>query len=226
MTGDAGDDAGASAPVDVALADSNPLILSALSEFIDRDPRFSLVITAKTAEGFLEAVARLPVDVGIIDWELPALGAEQVLERLRVSGAATRIVVYAAGTEAELARRAMAAGAAGFCSRAHSPEQLLETAFTVARGQMVFPFIDVRDLTRDPLQDLTARERAMMTALARGRTNAELAADLGISINTVKFHLRNLYDKLGIRSRAQAIAFYYASSRTGPPGFEEDEERI
>jgi two-component system nitrate/nitrite response regulator NarP len=50
-------------------------------------------------------------------------------------------------------------------------------------------------------------------ALAKGRTNTELAAELGISINTVKFHLRNLYDKMDFKNRAQAIAFYYASDK-------------
>lgn len=205
-------------PVEVALADANPLILSALSEFIDRDRRFSLVVTAKTAEGILDALARVPVHVAIIDWDLPDLSGEQVLERLRMRPDAPRIVVYAAGDERELARRAMAAGAAGFCSRSKSPEQLLDIAHTVAKGQMVFPYLDVRELARDPLKALTGRERLMLAALARGRTNAELADDLEISINTVKFHLRNLYEKLDIRSRAQAIAFYYSSVQPHRPG--------
>ncbi|MDH3742205.1 MAG: DNA-binding response regulator, partial [Hyphomicrobiales bacterium] len=62
--------------IDIALADSNPLMLSALSEFFDRDPRFSLVATASTAEGFLEAVLRVPVAAGVVDWTLPMLGTE------------------------------------------------------------------------------------------------------------------------------------------------------
>jgi two-component system nitrate/nitrite response regulator NarP len=53
----------------------------------------------------------------------------------------------------------------------------------------------------------------MLAALARGRTNTELAAELNISINTVKFHLRNLYEKLDLKNRSQAIAFFYANER-------------
>ncbi|MEL6736872.1 MAG: DNA-binding response regulator, partial [Pseudomonadota bacterium] len=60
-------------PIDIMLADSNPLVLSALSELIDRDPRFSLVATAATAEGFLGTAMRVPVQIGVIDWSLPAL---------------------------------------------------------------------------------------------------------------------------------------------------------
>jgi DNA-binding CsgD family transcriptional regulator len=66
-------------------------------------------------------------------------------------------------------------------------------------------------LKRDPREELTAREKTMLAALARGRTNIELAKDLAISVNTVKFHLRNLYEKLGFANRSQAIAFYYSN---------------
>ncbi|MGQ0484918.1 MAG: response regulator transcription factor [Hyphomicrobiales bacterium] len=197
-------------PIELILADPNPLMLQALSEIFERDRRFSLVATAKTAEGFLEASLRAPVPVGIIDWSLPLLGGERLLAILREAPKPPRIVVYAAPGDPGIPRRAMAAGAAGFCTRDTPPEQLLDIAAAVAGGRMVFPFLDVRGLKRDPRDDLTAREKTMLAALARGRTNTELAAELGISINTVKFHLRNLYDKLGFRNRSQAIAFYYS----------------
>ncbi|MBI3453357.1 MAG: helix-turn-helix transcriptional regulator [Rhodospirillales bacterium] len=73
---------------------------------------------------------------------------------------------------------------------------------------MVFPFVDVRRIGEDPLSTLTARERELLAALARGRSNAGIARDLGISLHTVKFHLKNLYEKLGARNRAEAVARY------------------
>jgi two-component system nitrate/nitrite response regulator NarP len=199
-------------PIELILADPNPLMLQALSEIFERDRRFSLVATTKTAEGFLEACLRAPVPVGVIDWSLPLLGAERLLAILRESLKPPRIVVYAAPGDPDIARRAMAAGAAGFCTRDTPPEQLLDLTAAVAASRMVFPFLDVRGLKRDPRDDLTGREKTMLAALARGRTNTELSAELGISINTVKFHLRNLYDKLGFHNRSQAIAFYYSRS--------------
>lgn len=202
--------------IEVALADSNPLMLSALSEFFDRDQRFSLVATASTAEGFLEAVLRVPVAAGVIDWTLPMLGAEKLLEILRAQASPPRVVVYSHSDGADIARQAMAAGAAGFCSRSAAPAKLLEIVASVAAGQMVFPFLDVRELNQDPRHTLTKRERALLTALAKGLTNKELATDFGISVNTVKFHLRNLFDKLSVRNRAQAIAFYYSSAAAWP----------
>ena len=199
------------APIDIALADGNPLMLAALSDFIDRDKGFSLVATAASAEGFLSAVTRVPVVVGLIDWTLPVMGGERLLDTLRLRPSPPRMIVYGAPEEPEVLRRAMAAGAAGFSPRHQSPEQLLVMARAVAQGQMMFPFVDVRELNRDPAAALTLRERTLLAALARGLDNKSLARELDISVNTVKFHLRNLYEKLNLTSRAQAIAFYYSS---------------
>ena len=201
-------------PVDIMLADANPLVLSAMSELFDRDPRFSLVATSSTAEGFLGTVMRVPVQVGVIDWNLPALGGAKLIEVLRDHDSAPRLVVYGHDT-GDLPRMAMTAGAAGFASRSGEVETLLQTCVSVAAGNMVFPFIDIRDLQQDPIQTLSRKERQILESLATGMTNKELAAELGISTNTVKFHLSNLYDKLSVRNRAQAIAFFYAARNPG-----------
>ncbi|MFW8594076.1 LuxR C-terminal-related transcriptional regulator [Cribrihabitans neustonicus] len=191
------------------LADANPLVLSAMSEIFDRDPRFSLVATSATAEGFLGTVMRVPVQVGIIDWSLPALGGAKLIEVLRDQANAPRLVVYA-DEASGVPRKAMSAGAAGFAPRSSPVENLLETCLAVAAGKMVFPFLDVRELQTDPIEQLSRRERAMLEALSKGLTNKELSKELGITTNTVKFHLSNLYEKLSVKNRAQAIAFYYA----------------
>ena len=197
-------------PIDIILADSNPLVLSALSELIDRDPRFSLVATVATAEGFLGTFMRVPVQVAIIDWNLPALGGAKLIEILRDQENAPRIVVYAEDN-GDLPRLAISAGAAAFAARSSDVETLLDTCIDVAAGKMVFPFIDVRNLQSDPIHALSRKERAMLEALSKGLTNRELSKELEITINTVKFHLSNLYDKLSVKNRAQAIALYYSS---------------
>ena len=196
--------------IDAMLADSNPLVLSALSELIETDPRFSLVATSSTAEGFLGAVMRVPVQVGIIDWSLPALGGAKLIEVLREQANAPRIVVYAEDS-GDLPRLAMTAGAAAFAPRSSSAEALLDVCEDVAAGKMVFPFLDIRDLQSDPIHQLSRKERVILDALSKGLTNRELSKELGISTNTVKFHLSNLYEKLSVKNRAQAIAFYYSS---------------
>ncbi len=201
-----------SSPISVALADGNPLVLSAMSEVIERDERFSLVSTSSSAEGFLGMVMRVPVDIGIIDWGLPILGAQKLIEVLRDQEESLRIVIYGDGQAGDVPRLAMAAGAAGFCARDKPAEVLLDTVAAVARGQMMFPFLDIRELQADPVFQLTKREKALLIALSRGLTNKALAAEFDISVNTVKFHLGNLFEKLGVRNRAQAIAYFYSST--------------
>lgn len=197
--------------IDLALAEGNPLVLSALSEVFEKDRRFSLVATSSTAEGLLGAVMRVPVKVAVIDWHIPQLGGQKLAEVLRDQEGAPRLVIYAddsAGTES---LKALAAGAAGFVDRKSPVERLLETCVDVAAGKMVFPFIDVRGLQSDPIQQLTRREKALLEALANGLANKDLAREFDISTNTVKYHLSNLFEKLGVTSRTQAVAYYFKS---------------
>jgi two-component system nitrate/nitrite response regulator NarP len=197
--------------IDLALAEGNPLVLSALSEVFEKDARFSLVATSSTAEGFLGAVMRVPVLVGIIDWTIPQLGGQKLAEVLRDQEGAPRLVIYAEDPTGTVTLKAMAAGAAGFVDRKSPVERLLETCLDVAAGKMVFPFVDVRGLQSDPIHQLTRREKALLEALANGLTNKELGRDFDISTNTVKYHLSNLFEKLGVTSRTQAIAYYFKS---------------
>lgn len=200
-------------PVDIILADANPIVLAAMSEILEKDQRFSLVATSATAEGFFATALRIPVQIGIIDWNLPSLGGAKLIEILRDNKKAPRVVVYAEDTT-DLPRLAMNAGAAAFAPRSSSPETLLDICIEVANGKMVFPFLDVRELQTDPIQQLSRKEHVILEALSKGLTNRELASELDISINTVKFHLSNLYDKLNVKNRAQAIAFFYSSRLT------------
>ncbi|WP_247743621.1 response regulator transcription factor [Shimia sp. R10_1] len=198
-----------SAPISIMLGDGNPLVLSAMSEMFDRDARFSLVATSATAEGFLGTVMRVPVQIGVIDWELPVLGAEKLTEVLRAQENAPRVIIYGNDDRA-LVKRAMSAGAAAYATRSGSTDTLIQTCLDVAAGKMVFPFLDVRELRNDPIESLSRKEKLLLDALATGLTNKELSRELEISTNTVKFHLSNIFDKLSVRNRAQAIAYYYS----------------
>ena len=205
-------------PVNVMLGDGNPLVLSAMSEIVERDRRFALIATSATAEGFLGTVMRLPVQVGVIDWNLPVLGGARLIDVLREQRNPVRIIVYGEET-GDLPRLAMSAGAAGFAPRRGEIEGLLNTCIEVAGGKMVFPFVDVRELRQDPIQSLSHKERQILESLAKGLSNKELSREFAISPNTVKFHLSNLYEKLAVKNRAQAIAFFYSSRAAAlPPG--------
>ncbi len=186
--------------------------MTAMAELFDKDRRFSLVATSASSEGFLQTVRRIPVHIGVIDWTLPTLGGAKLIEASNALEHAPRMVVYG-DNAADLPRRAMTAGAAGFSPRGDRVEDLLDTCEAVAAGQMVFPFLDAEDMQRDPLEQLSKAQRRMLKALSTGKTNRELAAELDISTSTVKFHLSNLYDRLAVKNRSQAIAFFYSIDR-------------
>ncbi|MFA7429038.1 MAG: response regulator transcription factor [Rhodospirillaceae bacterium] len=195
-------------PIEIVIAEKNPLLMSSLIKLFAGDDRFTMVATTPDGERFLSAVERLVFDVGIIGWEMPYLDGRGVLQTLQGKPNVPRMIVYTGSANPDVPRLAMALGAAGFCSKSDPPAQLLETVAAVADGRMMFPFVDVSQLASDPFAGLTPRERELLAALAGGLTNAQIAGKLDISLNTVKFHLKNLYDKLGVSNRAQAVAHY------------------
>ncbi|MGF6233626.1 DNA-binding NarL/FixJ family response regulator [Inquilinus ginsengisoli] len=198
-------------PIRIGFADKNPLVLRGLQSLFGEDRRFELVVSASDGERFLDAVARFEFDVGIIGWVMANGDGRAVLEALRDK--TPRIVVYT-GADLGVARTAMQLGAAGFLSKSEPPERLLDVVAEVARGRMMFPFLDLgRAAAADPLACLTGRERELLERLAEGLSNEGLARCFGLSPNTVKFHLRNLYEKLGAANRAQAVAVLLGRDR-------------
>ena len=201
-------------PIDLILCDSSPLVLSAMSETFEQDSRFSLVATSSTSEGFLATILRIEVQLCIIDWNIRDLSAEKLINLLRSQSIPPRTIIYGEGSDPDIARQAMGAGAAAFVSRSAPIETLIQTCLDVAAGKMVFPFLDIRDLRNDPINTLSRKERVIIEALSEGLTNKQLSVRLQISANTVKFHISNIFDKLNVKNRAQAIAHYYKSKST------------
>jgi two-component system nitrate/nitrite response regulator NarP len=195
-------------PVDVAIADKSPLILAGLEALLAEDRRFNLVLKVTDGEEFLDA-AKLPgFSIAVIGWQLPTLHAREVLRALSRQAAAPKIVVYSGTNDPVAPAETLQLGGAGFVSKRAPPERLLDVLAAVASGDMVFPFVDIRKMRADPLENLTLRERSLLSALGSGHTNSQLAKDFGVSINTIKFHLRNLFEKLEVRNRAQAISLF------------------
>ena len=126
-----------------------------------------------------------------------------------------RLVIYGDDARGTMAQQPLTAGAAGVVPRSAPPESLLDTCLAVAEGKMVFPFLDIRRLQADPMQQLTRRERSLLESLSKVLTNRELAEEFGVSPNTVKFHLSNLYERIGAKNRASAIALLYTTRHSG-----------
>jgi two-component system nitrate/nitrite response regulator NarP len=200
-----------SKPVRVGLADKNPLIQAALKQLLSEDGRFQLVHVASSCEEFLKNVRQEPVDVGIIGWIIGPCDGRFILDRLNAQENPIRIIVYTGDESKMVPTQVMTHGGAAFVSKSEQPAILLETIAAVFAGRMVFPYIDVRTIYDNPLSTLTRREMEVLSDLAAGRTNKQIARELGVSLNTVKFHVRNLFQKLGVNSRSQAISMYLRS---------------
>ncbi|MQX36214.1 LuxR C-terminal-related transcriptional regulator [Roseospira navarrensis] len=201
--------------VDVFVADKSPLVRMAMKTLLGADPRFNLLGTAEDGELFLRAVDRLRFDVGVIGWTMPYMDGAAVLRALRERPQAPRMLVYTGDPDPDIPRRVMDLGGAGFCPKADSPERLLAAIDLVARGHMTFPYTDVPRMTArptSPLDGLTAREKELLACLAEGMSNARIAERFGISVHTVKFHLKNVFGKLAVSNRAGAVAVFLAAS--------------
>jgi DNA-binding NarL/FixJ family response regulator len=195
-------------PIKVGIADKSPLMRTALKTLLNEDGRFRVVCTCKNAEEFMQKIGNVDVDVAIAGWIIPPGDARYILDHLQIRPGAPKVVVYTGMESETVPAHVLAHGGAAYVSKNEEPEYLLDTIAEVARGRMVFPYLDVRKINASPLSTLTKRELEILSSLAAGRTNKQIAAEKGVSANTVKYHIRNVFDKLGVTNRGQAIALY------------------
>lgn len=198
-------------PILVGIADKSPLMRTALRTLLGEDERFEVVCICKNADEFLQKAGSVKVDVAVAGWVIPPGDARFILDHLNTRPNGPRVVIYS-GIESEtVPAHVMAHGGAAFVSKNEEPEYLLDVIAEVARNRMVFPYLDVSQVNANPISTLTKRELEILSSLAAGRTNKEIAAEKAVSTNTVKYHVRNLFEKLSVTNRGQAIALYLNS---------------
>jgi DNA-binding NarL/FixJ family response regulator len=198
--------------VRIVLADDHELVLEGLRSLIEAEGDMKVAATATDGEQLMEAVRRHAPDVVVLDLEMGELGGLRCLELLRTEHPEVRVLVLTAYSDGESMRAALEGGAAGFALKTEPPQQTVASIRQVHRGHLVFPLAARRWLLRGGTQqergELTEREREILALVAEGLTNAQIARRLRVSDNTVKFHLQNLYLKLGVRNRTEAAAHY------------------
>ena len=196
----------------VAICDKNPVIRSGLTELLRQDGRFEIGGSSASGSQFIDLVTRQPPDLALIGWQLPDMTGGELLAALKKKSAAVKVIIYTGERSPDILHQAIKGGARGFISKSDEPAVLIETVSSVARGRVCFPYIDLETIGRDPLDVLTVRERELLAALANGWSNLQIAARTGISENTVKYHLKNLYDKLNVNNRAMAVALFVSNT--------------
>ncbi len=193
----------------IVLADDHALVLEGLRAILNAEPDLHVVATATDGERLLEAVRRFTPDVVAMDIQMPFMDGLTCLRRIRAEEIPVRVLIISAFGDAQTLRAAVEGGADGFSLKTDPPEVTLAAIRQVAAGHMVFPEAARRLLIRRPTQDpnaLTDREDAVLALVAEGKSNAQIGVTLNLSENTVKFHLKNLFLKLGVNNRTEAAS--------------------
>ena len=196
----------------VALADDHELVLEGLRGLLANEPDMEVVATATDGARLLAALERQPVDVVVLDLQIPVLDGIACLAEIRQRELPVRVLLLTAFGDGESIQSALEGGADGLALKTASPRQTVEAIRQVGQGYLVFPPAArkwLRGHQHDPGPGLSAREWEVLGHAARGFSNAQIASALSVSENTVKFHLQNIFQKLNVNNRTEAAAVYF-----------------
>ena len=211
-------------PITLVLADDHPLILDGLESLLKVEQDFSVLARCSAGEETLEAVRQHQPDILVLDLRMPGMDGFQVLRSLKTTKIATRAVLLTAALDEEALVEVISLGVRGVVLKEMAPQLLVRCIRTVhAGGQWLERQATTRALEtlvrreaglRHASSILTPRELAIVRAIATGSRNREIAERLNISEGTVKVHLHNIYQKLGVDSRL-ALMIYARENAIG-----------
>lgn len=201
----------------VAIADDHRLMLETVEALLESDGGFDVVAAVDSAATLLAAVERLAPDLVVLDVGMPGTDGLVCLEALRKRHPAVKVVMLSGVDDPRVVQRALGLGAAAFVTKDVDPRDL-----AAVLRQTLEETVECRparlqaadDGVREARRLLTPSELAVLEALARGLVNKQIAAELGIAQQTVKFHLTNVYRKLGLSNRTEAIRFAFTHGLT------------
>jgi DNA-binding NarL/FixJ family response regulator len=214
----------------VLIADDQELVRTGLAMILDAQPGIEVVGQAADGRRAVAMARELEPDVCLFDIRMPevdGIEATRILAGPDVTHPLAVVVITTFDLD-DYVHRALKAGARGFLLKDCGPELLAQAIHAAADGDaLIAPVITARLLGEfarsgasgpppQPLVPLTDREEMVLVTVARGRTNAEIAEELHISLSTVKTHLTNLTSKLGVRNRVEMAMWAYETRRIRP----------
>lgn len=205
------------APTRVVIADDHPTFRKGLTALLTSLDGISVVGEASDGQAALTVVAETQPDVVVMDLNMPVLSGVEATRALATTHPDIAILVLTMLDEDEAVFAAMRAGARGYVVKGAETEDIIRAIESVARGDAVFgPAVAARVLSyltrplsaRDPVRfpELTEREREVLELMARGLGNGEIARQFVISPKTVRNHVSNIFTKLQVTDRSEAIA--------------------
>lgn len=213
----------------VLIADDQDIVRTGLRMILDAQEGIEVVAEAVDGREAVELAQRLRPDVCLFDIRMPEMDGVEATRRLAGPAVAEPLAVVVITTFDldEYVHGALKAGARGFLLKDAGPELLAQAVRAAARGDaLIAPSVTARLLATfsdagapsgraavQPIEPLTEREEEVLLTVARGRTNAEIADELSISLSTVKSHLASLMDKLRARNRVELAMWAYETDR-------------
>ena len=211
--------------------DDQALVRAGFVKLLEPEPDLHVVGEAGDGSEAVEAAVRTRPDVILMDIRMPRLDGIEATRRIRAGSRAARVLVLTTFDLDEYVFDALKAGASGFLLKDAPADQLVAGIRLIAAGDaLLAPQVTKRLIeefasrpTPPPggpaeLAELTAREREILTLIARGLTNSEIANDLVLGESTVKTHVGNILSKLGLRDRVQAVVLAYETGLVRPGG--------
>jgi two-component system, NarL family, nitrate/nitrite response regulator NarL len=200
----------------VLLADSQPLFNEALEALFSRDNTHQVIGRCSSADDAFTHVCSLRPDLVLVDAALGLEGSPNLVTRMLQARPGTRVVVLGDDHDADLLLAAIRAGAAGVVGKTNGAATVLRVAGAVLAGEAAVPRAMLLEVARkmvapdrpnSPLSRLSPRERQVLALLSRGWDNARIGRDLFISQHTVRTHIQNILEKLGMHSKLEAATF-------------------
>ncbi len=200
--------------IKIAIVEDNQTTRESLEKMVNVSPEFHCICACESAEEALAVLPALRPDVVLMDIQLPKMSGVECVTRLKEALPSAQVIMVTVYQDPDRIFRALRAGASGYLLKRSAPEKVLGAIRDVQQGgvpmsseiaRKVLNFFQSQPSARE-LECLSPRERDILDLIAPGFSNKEIADKLGISIESIRWHLKNIYHKLHVHSRTEAAA--------------------
>jgi DNA-binding NarL/FixJ family response regulator len=212
-----------SSPIKVAIVEDDAGVRESITVLINGTPGFKCISAFPNAETALKQLPLNWPDVVLMDINLPEISGIECVAKLKAIKPALQVIMLTVYMDNEKIFKSLMAGASGYLIKQTAPVQVLDAITEVHRGgspmssqiaRKVVQYVQQQGTTSEETANLSKREYEILSHLAKGYQYKEIADMLGISVLTVRNHLRNIYEKLHVRSRTEAVVKFLGK----PPG--------
>jgi DNA-binding NarL/FixJ family response regulator len=186
--------------IQVLIVDDHPLVREGTRAALERSGRVEVINAAGDGAEALRMLAQRHPDVLLLDLHLPDISGLEVARRVRIEAPEVAIVVLTGYEDASYLRPLLQLGVRGYLRKTMSGSEIVAALMDAVGGRAV-----IAPTAEEAVEPLTGREQDVLGLMAAGRRNVEIASQLGVSIKTVEFHIGHVLEKLGARSRTEAV---------------------